>query len=83
MINDKEYKTENFTETEWFLSSPISGFSKSIGKLDIHYLEDRPVMDEGPFMNEERDLINAITQHYYLLTQFLPVSCTLKIIQVS
>jgi len=31
------------------------------GTLEVYYLEEKPESDEGPFLKEERDLINAIS----------------------
>lgn len=62
LLEDKEYKTENFKETNWKQSSEIFVHGKRMGVLEISYLEERPEIDEGPFLKEERDLINAITE---------------------
>ena len=61
LLEDKEYKTENFKETAWKQSSEILAHGKRKGVLEICYLEQKPEIDEGPFLKEERDLINAIT----------------------
>ncbi len=57
-----EYKTGNFINTQWKQSSDIVVNGKKQGLIDICYLEERPNLDEGPFMEEERNLINAITR---------------------
>ena len=62
ILEDKEYKTENFKETNWKQSSEILVHGKRMGVLEVCYLEERPQNDEGPFLKEERDLINAITE---------------------
>ena len=33
-----------------------------VGQVKLCYLKERPVSDEGPFMKEERHLLNAITE---------------------
>jgi len=58
---DKEYKTENFRETKWGQMSNIFYDEKSIGIVEVYYLEDKPNLDEGPFLTEERWLIGAIS----------------------
>jgi len=60
-LDDEEYKTENFKETNWKQSSEIFVTGKRIGVLEICYLEEKPEIDEGPFLKEERNLIDAIT----------------------
>ena len=62
ILEDKEYKTENFKETNWKQSSEILVHGKRMGVLEVCYLEERPQNDEGPFLKEEKDLINAITE---------------------
>ncbi|MDD5015765.1 MAG: HD-GYP domain-containing protein, partial [Atribacterota bacterium] len=61
-LGDKEYKTENFKETIWKQSGDIEIQKKSIGTLEVYYLEARPEIHEGPFQKEERDLITIITE---------------------
>jgi PAS domain S-box-containing protein len=31
--------------------------------VEVYYLEKKPVRDEGPFLKEERDLLNTIARH--------------------
>ncbi len=59
-INGTEYKTENFKETKWSQVSNIIADEKKLGSLEIYYLEERPEIDEGPFLMDERRLIDAI-----------------------
>ena len=60
-IDDKEYKTNNFKETKWSQVSNIILDDKKIGVLEVYYLEEKPRLDEGPFLIEERRLIDAIS----------------------
>ena len=62
ILEDEEHKTVNFKETGWKQSSDILVHGKRMGVLEICYLEERPEIDEGPFLKEERDLISAITE---------------------
>ncbi len=57
----KEFKTENFKKTKWTLESNLVVDEKKIGALEIYYLEEKPITDEGPFLKEERRLIDAIS----------------------
>jgi pyruvate, water dikinase len=60
-IDDKEYKTKNYKVTKWSQVSNIILDDKKIGLLEVYYLEKKPQMDEGPFLIEERRLIDAIS----------------------
>ncbi|MCJ7622709.1 MAG: PAS domain S-box protein, partial [Anaerolineaceae bacterium] len=59
-LGGKEISTSGFQETSWRQSSGIMVDSETVGLVDICYLEERPGSDEGPFLKEERALINAI-----------------------
>jgi len=56
----KEFTTENFKKTQWTLSSDIVVDEKKIGVLEVAYLEEKPQVSEGPFLLEERRLIDGI-----------------------
>jgi len=61
VIEDKTYATKNFKETKWSQISNIIVDDKKIGVLEVYYLEKKPDFDEGPFLIEERRLIDAIS----------------------
>ena len=60
LLDGKEYKTENLKETPWRQASEIIVHDEIIGSVEIYYLEEKPISNEGPFLKEERGLINAI-----------------------
>ena len=60
MIGSQDYKTNNFRETKWKQTSNIIVKGKLSGSVEVFYLEEKPQLDEGPFLKEERSLINAI-----------------------
>jgi len=59
---DKEYKTEYYKDSQWKLSSDISVNKKIAGKIEVCYLEKKPESDIGPFLNEERILLDTIAE---------------------
>ena len=59
-MEDQEYKTDNFRETKWVQQCKIRVHGELFGSLQVFYLENRPEMDEGPFLKEERKLIKTI-----------------------
>ena len=63
VLEDKEFKTGNFRETDWLQVCDISVHKKRIGHVQVCYLEEKPESDEGPFLKEERHLINVIAEH--------------------
>ncbi len=60
-LNTHVYKTNNFKETRWSQVSNIISEDKKIGVIEVYYLEKKPEIDEGPFLFDERRLIDAIS----------------------
>jgi len=56
----KEFKTDNFNSTQWRQSADIEVHGKKAGTVEVYYREEKPDVDEGPFVREERELIDAI-----------------------
>ena len=52
--------TENFRETPWQLHAAAGSTAGGISSIDVFYLEQRPKLDEGPFLKEERSLIDEL-----------------------
>ena len=62
ILEDQEFGTKNFRETIWKQGCDIVVHGNRIGTLEVCYLEERPKSDEGPFLKEERSLIDAIAE---------------------
>ncbi|MEE8416807.1 MAG: response regulator, partial [Desulfobacterales bacterium] len=58
----REYLTENFRETTWKQTKDIIVRGETIGSIEVYYLEEKPEIDEGPFLKEERSLIDTIAE---------------------
>lgn len=61
-LKGQELKTTNFRETIWQQVSDVIVHGVPSGKLTVGYIEERPVSDDGPFLKEERDLLDAIAE---------------------
>ncbi len=57
-----EFTTKNFKDTRWKLAHEITVNHERIGTLEVCYLEEKPTLDEGPFLKEEKSLIGAIAE---------------------
>lgn len=55
-----EFKTERFMENEWMQAADIQVDGNRAGTVEICYTEERPVSDEGPFLKEEREMLQLI-----------------------
>ncbi|MEE8347653.1 MAG: LuxR C-terminal-related transcriptional regulator [Dehalococcoidia bacterium] len=62
ILEGREFRTENFSETPWRQTADITVHGEPAGTVEVCYLEERPESDEGPFLKEKRSLINAIAQ---------------------
>jgi len=60
IFGDYEVTTRNFRDTRWKLSRDIMLNNEWIGTLEVCYLEEKPKLDEGPFLKEAKNLINAV-----------------------
>ncbi|MGK7371615.1 MAG: PAS domain-containing sensor histidine kinase, partial [Candidatus Halalkalibacterium sp. M3_1C_030] len=56
----KVYTTPDFEHTRWGLITESHNFKSKSVAIKVVYREERPSKDEGPFIKEERELINAI-----------------------
>lgn len=68
-LGAKIYQSENYQTTPWVMSSNIIVQDQIVGQISVSYLEEKPEFDEGPFLLEERRLINTIADQLgnYLL----------------
>jgi len=58
----KTYTSDKFKMTNWRQSSRIYMYHEAVGECDIFYLEECPPADEGPFLKEERALLDAVAE---------------------
>ena len=68
-FNGRAYATANFREGGQAQSAPIAVNGRPRGSIDVVYIEERPELDEGPFLKEERSLIDAIARHVALIVE--------------
>lgn len=65
-ISGDIYGTEELQEPSWTQSAPIRVRGEVVGDISVSYTEEKPEADEGPFLNEERQLLNTIADHISL-----------------
>lgn len=79
IVKTREYKTDNFIETKWKQSVDISIQGEIAGEISIYYLEERPPLDEGPFLKEERTLLQAIAERLGRIYERKQIETDLKV----
>ena len=60
VFEGKAIESTNFTPTEWVQSANIVVQGEVLGSVEVSYREQMPRSDEGPFLKEERKLIQTI-----------------------
>lgn len=60
ILDEKEYASSGFSEGEQKLSAEIAISGQKRGNIEVNYTIKMPSMDEGPFLKEERKLLDAI-----------------------
>jgi signal transduction histidine kinase len=56
------FVSKGFRETSYLQSAEILVNDRPRGKVEVFYLESKPDIDEGPFLKEERNLIEAVAE---------------------
>lgn len=56
----KEYTAKSKLNPQWRQAADIVIGRASVGTIEVHYTQARPELYEGPFLEEERNLINSI-----------------------
>ena len=60
VYDDQEFLSLRFKRTEWLQKQEFTTADGRLGLIEVFYLQKMPAADEGPFLNEERDLIQNI-----------------------
>ncbi|MEJ2597437.1 MAG: PEP/pyruvate-binding domain-containing protein [Anaerolineales bacterium] len=60
----KCYQSPGFRESPWIQSAEIVVQDEVVGKISVYYSQERPQSDEGPFLKEERKLINTVAEQF-------------------
>jgi PAS domain S-box-containing protein len=62
IFEGKEFKTLNWKESEWKQSTDFTTEKGKRGVIEVAYLEQKPEIVEGPFLGEERQLIDGLAR---------------------
>lgn len=75
------YKSERFKVTDWRQSSQIYMYHEAVGEVSIFYLEECLPAEEGPFLREERALLDAVAEH--IGTIAVRISAELELLETN
>ena len=65
---DKVFESADFHETDWRMAQEFNTIDGEKGSIEIFYTMEFNVENEGPFLKEERDLIQNIA---HLITGYI------------
>ncbi|MCK5322542.1 MAG: PAS domain S-box protein [Desulfobulbaceae bacterium] len=60
IFKGREFTSRGFKITQWKQAADIIVNKESVGAIEVYYKEEKPEFEEGPFMKEERLLIELI-----------------------
>jgi signal transduction histidine kinase len=69
IVDGRSYMTSGFQGGRHQQSANIVVKGERRGVVEVVYTEDRPELDEGPFLKEERNLIDAIAHELALIIE--------------
>ncbi|MBW1993331.1 MAG: hypothetical protein JRI77_02640 [Deltaproteobacteria bacterium] len=79
----KQYRSLGFKATRWKQIAEIKVFDKKAGTIEVYYLKQMPTLDEGPFLKEERVLIDSLAWRLGRLIERIHVEKQLEVERVS
>lgn len=68
-LQGQVYQTGAFQEGNGRLEADILLNEKIVGRVEVSYKDEKPARDEGPFLKEERDLVDAVAREVALLLE--------------
>ncbi|MFH1491468.1 MAG: LuxR C-terminal-related transcriptional regulator, partial [Pseudomonadota bacterium] len=81
MFKGQTYKSKKFKVTKWRQAAQILMYNEPVGEVTIFYLEERPPADEGPFLREERVLLDALAER--IGTTAMRISAELELQEIN
>jgi signal transduction histidine kinase len=69
ILDDQTYETPNYTDgvNQQAAKIIVEGLQKGI--VEVTYSEEKPELDEGPFLKEERNLIDTVAREIVLIIE--------------
>ena len=68
-LDNRSYTTRKFREGTHCQSAEVDISGTRRGSVDVFYTKRRPILDEGPFLKEERKLIDAVAGQVAVIVQ--------------
>ncbi|MBM4040965.1 MAG: PAS domain-containing sensor histidine kinase [Planctomycetes bacterium] len=68
-LHGDSYSTQGFRDGAWTQRAEVVVNNTRCGAVEVVYAEDRPELDEGPFLREERNLLDAVARQVALIVE--------------
>lgn len=70
---NEKYISENYKDSPWGLNTELTLQKRVVGSIRICYTEEKPASDIGPFLIEEKELLDSVKHriNHFLLYQKL------------
>ncbi|MGD2278924.1 MAG: PAS domain-containing sensor histidine kinase [Candidatus Omnitrophota bacterium] len=78
IYGEREFATANFKKACQAQSADIKIAGKKVGRVEVCYTKKMPKAHEGPFLREERNLINAVAERIGVIIRFKQAEQALK-----
>lgn len=62
VFDGRTYKSRDFKVSDWRQASQILVYNEPVGEVAVFYSEERPAEDEGPFLREERIMLDEVAR---------------------
>jgi hypothetical protein len=69
VIENRRYESDGYIQSAWRQAAPIRVSGQVLGQVFVCYREEKPVAFEGPFLREERTLINAVAEYLGMIVR--------------
>jgi PAS domain S-box-containing protein len=78
VVGGRTFQTSHFREATARQACQVLVEGRPVGQLEVCYLEERPASHEGPFLAEERALLNAIAERVGFLVEHKQAEAALR-----
>ncbi|HYN01590.1 MAG TPA: PEP/pyruvate-binding domain-containing protein [Vicinamibacteria bacterium] len=62
VLGNRVYEPPGFQPSTWRIAAPFEAQGEIAGQVEVYYTEAMPRADEGPFLAEERKLVDAVAE---------------------
>ncbi|UCH81269.1 MAG: helix-turn-helix transcriptional regulator [Nitrospiraceae bacterium] len=83
LFYESEFRSKNFRESQWRQDTDIKVAGQIIGKIEVYYIKKMAENYEGPFLKEERILIDHLSYRISRLTERIHAKKQLHVEQLT